>query len=501
MKFGEQFDRESVPQWRIHNIDYNSLKHHIKAHTTRSQGTAIAIPGHQGAALSKFEDGLYDELCRQHDRVDLFVSSKADEIARRIQHLCNQIHALIVRCAASPRERTSPKRQRRFAKYEEELLECGDEIHALQRFVNAQTVAFRKILKKYRKWTGSATLGSRFRETVLANPKSFTKRDFSQLHSQHDELLQTIRAASPRGSSRSGSSSPPTQPATPTRPARAGEQRLLPSVAIVAEEDAAPTGYWNEYDHGSEAGDARNDEYAIYINPDEEMSFPGVSSIMNWISTPMKKIMGRCQELLPNGRANEGTERQPLLGSSRNQSTDRYGATLVPPSYFTYPPGVAYTDTDIDDDNVSDRFTNSPPHSFHRGRGRPERRGSYGYASSEEFPESDYRSMEQQRIARHRDEMLFWGTWGCYLVTFVLMGIATMLIMTGRHKMRLEVDAGVTVGIVTSLGTAVAALCLWNSRHEPQAPSMVGEIAVWVTFVVACIGNAVLLVLMVGKAP
>lgn len=413
------------------------------------------------------------------------------------EHLSNQIHALIVRCAASTRARTSSKRQRRFAKYEEELLECGDEIHALQRFVSAQNVAFRKILKKYRKWTGSATLGSRFRETILANPKSFTKRDFSPLQSQYDNLLQTIRAASPRDSSRSGSSSPPTQPATPTRPARAGEQRRV----TIVPEDGAPTGYWNEYDHGSEAGDDRCDEYAIYVNPDQEMSFPGVSSIINWISSPMKKMMGRSQEPTPDTRTNESTEQQPLLGSSRNQSTDRYGATLAPPSYFTYPPGVAYPDTDIDEDNVSDRFTNSPPHSFRRGRGRAERRGSYGYASSEEFPESGYRSLEQQRIAHHRDEMLFWGTWGCYLVAFVLMGIATMLIMTGRHKMRLEVDAGVTVGIVTSLGTAVAALCLWNSRHESQTPSMVGEIAVWVTFIVACVGNAILLVLMVGKAP
>ncbi|EGO54544.1 hypothetical protein NEUTE1DRAFT_69305 [Neurospora tetrasperma FGSC 2508] len=500
MKFGEQFDRESVPQWRIHNIDYNSLKHYIKAHTTRSQGTAIAIPGHQAAALSKFEDDLYDELCRQHDRVDLFVSSKADEIARRLQHLSNQIHAHIVRCAASTRTRTSTKRQRQFARYEQELLQCGDEIQALQRFVNAHTVAFRKILKKYRKWTGSATLGSRFRETILANPKSFTKRDFSRLQSQYENLLQTIRSASPRDSSRSGSSSPPTQPATPTRPTGAGEQRLAPNVTIVPEDDA-PTGYWNEYDHGSEAGDDRCDEYAIYINPDEEMKFPGVSSIMNWISSPMKKIMGRGQESTPDQRANESTEQQPLLGSSQTQSTDRYGATLAPPSYFTYPPGVAPIDTDIDDDNASDRFTNSPPHSFSRDRWRAERRGSYGYASSEEFPESGYRSLEQQRIARHRDETLFWGTWGCYLVTFVLMGIATMLIMTGRHKMRMEVDAGVTVGIVTSLGTAVAALCLWNSRHEFQAPSVIGEIAVWVTFVVACVGNAILLVLMVGKAP
>lgn len=44
----------------------------------------MAIPGQQDPALRKFEDGLYKELCRQHDRLDLFVASKADEISRRL---------------------------------------------------------------------------------------------------------------------------------------------------------------------------------------------------------------------------------------------------------------------------------------------------------------------------------------------------------------------------------------------------------------------------------
>lgn len=69
------------------NIDYNSLKHYIKAHTTKDQATAIAIPGRPNTALTKFEDDFYSELCRQHDRVGLFVSSKADEISRRLRTL------------------------------------------------------------------------------------------------------------------------------------------------------------------------------------------------------------------------------------------------------------------------------------------------------------------------------------------------------------------------------------------------------------------------------
>ena len=54
-------------------------------HTSRDQATAIAIPGRPNTALLKFEDDFYSELCGQHDRVDLFVSSKADEIARRLR--------------------------------------------------------------------------------------------------------------------------------------------------------------------------------------------------------------------------------------------------------------------------------------------------------------------------------------------------------------------------------------------------------------------------------
>ena len=43
-----------------------------------------------------------------------------------------------------------PKRQRKFAKPNRELARCGLEIQALERFVNAQVVAFSKILKKYK---------------------------------------------------------------------------------------------------------------------------------------------------------------------------------------------------------------------------------------------------------------------------------------------------------------------------------------------------------------
>lgn len=44
----------------------------------------------------------------------------------------------------------SPKHQRRILKYQTRVEECGQDIRALDRFVDAQVTAFRKILKKYK---------------------------------------------------------------------------------------------------------------------------------------------------------------------------------------------------------------------------------------------------------------------------------------------------------------------------------------------------------------
>jgi hypothetical protein len=71
---------------REDNVDYNEIKYLIKARTTKGQATAISIPGYgnENAALDEFEEQLYDEFCDQHQRINLFVKSKAGEIQRRL---------------------------------------------------------------------------------------------------------------------------------------------------------------------------------------------------------------------------------------------------------------------------------------------------------------------------------------------------------------------------------------------------------------------------------
>ncbi|KAK3331905.1 hypothetical protein B0T19DRAFT_438787 [Cercophora scortea] len=485
MKYGEQFEKESVPQWSLYNIDYNALKHYIKANTTKDQATAIAIPGHRDTSLAKFEEELYRELSGQHDRVDLFVKSKADEISRRLQHLSSRIHRLILR-GGTPctNERSLLRHQHRSMRYEHELLRCGDDIRSLQRFVSAQVVAFRKILKKYKKWTGSSTLGLRFRDSVLSHPKSFTKHDFSPLQAQYDDLAVTLRAATPMDTSRSVSPVP-----SPAMLSRRPSDLVSPSETIVNDQNSQqqqPIRYWNEYDHGSEAGDAdQNDEaaYTIYVNPDGEMDFPGKAALKAVVGKWMRWAAGWRQPETPDS---QDTERGPLLPAR----PALYGTASS--SYFSsVPGGGTWTDTEADDEADQAAV--------------PGRRGSHGSAWSEDFPvgyKAHYAalpSIESQRMAQYREYVLSWGTWACFAVSYMLMGIATLLILTGRHKLRLEVDAGVVVGIMASLGSACAALGMTCSRQD--ALSLLNKLAVWVAFAIACVLNGILLVLMLGNTP
>jgi hypothetical protein len=389
----------------------------------------------------------------------------------------------------------SLKRRQRFAKYEQILLQCGDDIKSLQRFVNAQVVAFRKILKKYKKWTGSSTLGARFKEGILSHPKSFTKRDFSQLQSHHDDLLQTLHAALP-----AGGIGLPEPEAELSRPPTA---QLSPSDTIVAPESQ---GYWNEYECGSEAGDfdrnADND-YAIYIDPNQDTSFPGFKTLGVFFSKPITKLTAWITFHPESDYPTTDPERGPLLPT---HTTATYGSTTTPPepSYFNSPHGgtnTNTTDTDLDDDRTS----SSRQASNHQSRRGSVNRGYTSSSDDQMFFPSGYSthyaalpSIEDQRVVRYRERVLRWGTWGCYGTAFVLMGIAAVLIVAGRQKMRLEVDAGVILGIMASLGLACGGLCMTSSRTDKLG--LLGQVAVWSAFVVVCVADGILLVLLMGNA-
>lgn len=125
------------------NVDYNDIKRLIKVRTTQGQGQAKAIPGtdNESKLLNGFEDELYHELCDQHQRIDLFVQSKAGEVGRRLgtyldspyevlqlmllpftAHLDKQIAQLEIRSFPTSRGKIPIKRLEKFSRLEEAVL-------------------------------------------------------------------------------------------------------------------------------------------------------------------------------------------------------------------------------------------------------------------------------------------------------------------------------------------------------------------------------------------
>jgi hypothetical protein len=289
---------------------------------------------------------------------------------------------------------------------------CGEDIRSLQRFVNAQCTAFRKILKKYsvcrpvhniqqqnanakcQKWTGSRALCERFNSEVLGDPRSFTRRDFEPLFSKFNDLITNLREYTPDG----------TDPATPTTRSRRASLQIS--------DQPAPQAYWNEYDNGSEAQD---EPYTIYINPDAEPTFPGAATIMFLFSKAMV-LMEKVKVWL--GPVEPPSEQRPLLGDE-NVNTDHM---------------AEHTETEVEDE---------------------------AYASSGEFPpgyaihHATFASVNDQKLFREREKFILRGQIATLVASALLTLIAGILVATGKHRLRVEVDAGVITGVVSSFFFAV----------------------------------------------
>ncbi|KAH9820947.1 SPX domain [Teratosphaeria destructans] len=223
MKYGQELRQRSIPAWSHReysymwhmrhtfarcmmlttyifvpdNIDYDEVKYFIKEQTTPAKGKSAPVPGCGDEQLQQVESQLFRILTNQHDRVDLFVKSKAGEIQRRLDHSKRQVRQLSLRNspnAATADQRIPVSRLERYGRLENDLLRAGDEIRSLARFTSAQRTAFRKLLKKYKKWTGSTDLEDRFRTETLENPKSFTHIDLGPLLDDYSTTLQQIRA-------------------------------------------------------------------------------------------------------------------------------------------------------------------------------------------------------------------------------------------------------------------------------------------------------------------
>lgn len=340
---------------------------------------------------------------------------------------------------------------------------CGEDIAALQRFVEAQRTAFRKITKKYQvsmgccvprgrrltsvgqKWTGSARLGDRFDFEVKNMPDSFTKYDFEDLLSQYQLISASLRSTTPQLLSVN------TSPGSSRRPSRRSSTQIPMQ--------QAPQAYWNEYDHGSEAEE--DEPFTIYVNPDSD-SFPGAKTV-EYVLEKVKRPISSMKNWFSPGTSPRPEER-PLLATR-----DSYFSSVI--SEQNSP-----MDTDAEED---------------------------AYPSSNDFPAgyaahyATFPSIGDQRFSRSRESWLFRITLGSYAASLVLIFITSILFSTGKRKLKVEVDAGAVAGCVASLcfalGGIMAALC----RKEKLG--WLHTTCVWVGFMGLFALNLMLLFLVLSN--
>lgn len=76
------------------------------------------------------------------------------------------------------------------------ILNCraGEDIQSLSRFVGAQRLAFQKLLKKYKKWTGSQALGEKVEREIIGGHSSFSRQNFEPLLAAWTHALVSVRA-------------------------------------------------------------------------------------------------------------------------------------------------------------------------------------------------------------------------------------------------------------------------------------------------------------------
>ena len=101
-------------------------------------------------------------------------------------------------------------------------------------------------------------------------------------------------------------------------------------------------------------------------------------------------------------------------------------------------------------------------------------------------------------LARYRDRVLSRSVVLLFSVSFALLLVSGLLILTGRHKLRLEVDAGATIGSVASLFCACMGLGALFARQ--YTPGWLYTFAVWAAFDASCLLNGMLLVIVVTSS-
>lgn len=158
MHFGKQLDREMVPQWRVHYLDFKQLKRQIKSlQLGEHEGFAALVDlssnGNSPMAgftkrdqrrqqLLVFQQVLEKEL----KKASTFAWSKTQELQTRIMQLLKDSHGTSL---SADSDVTALEAS--WFQVNSEAQQVADELVHLDKFIRQNLTALRKIIKKFDK--------------------------------------------------------------------------------------------------------------------------------------------------------------------------------------------------------------------------------------------------------------------------------------------------------------------------------------------------------------
>ncbi len=207
--------------------------------------------------------------------------------------------------------------------------------------------------------------------------------------------------------------------------------------------------YWNEFDDGSEG--SQDEPYTIFVDPNASYSVPGtaaVSRLFALLSSSIKASEKKILRWLRSSNKTRHGEQRPLVDGEGSLST---------------------ADSDQSDVDSSTRHVKPSPHRRY----------------------STFPALLQPPAVRARGALLFRSCIASFASSFILLIVAAILITTGRRKAANTVDAGVIIGVVSSLVFAIMGVGSMVKRKTDVG--WAHRAVVWLAFVCVVLASSIML--------
>ncbi|RLV94937.1 Uncharacterized protein JA1_001381 [Spathaspora sp. JA1] len=180
MKFGNNLQHLSVPEWKSYNIDYNDLKYQIR-HITQTKSTQL--------------DSLHQSFLDNFDYINLFIQTKYGELIRKFDYYDLCLQKLTKSCY-----QTEEDLRNCLVEVDEifyQIIEISIVLKNLSKFIVIQKIAIKKIFKKFLKYYPNKKQSLKFvlelKNYLLRNTNSLINFDLSPLTLKITNCINQIK--------------------------------------------------------------------------------------------------------------------------------------------------------------------------------------------------------------------------------------------------------------------------------------------------------------------